>query len=464
MNNYYMNEITRILEVAEQQQGSDIFLSLKMIMFDTEVNLNGCQYTKEFLAEIAENQDGKYTCLPLVADINMLTTGQYKKLTHLQDKKTGDFKTTQIGSFYKFELNETDDGVTQLIGYARVPKRHRKVVSALLTLHKEGKLKFSYEIAVANYTVKDNVKHIDVDEHNFIIGLAVVSMPACVNSTSLLAASLDDNLDEVYKGEDMEDKCVTLTEMFAKCANYLTAEIDKEQIRTKIYNALPSFLVGKIDNCGVSGDGLYRCDIRYQFDTFVVLYDYKLGNYYKVAFAVENNEVNLISCDKVALEFVVAEVEKFNKEANQVTIEELKARVAELESMLAEKDTALADKDSQIVTVGEQLATLQAEVETLQPYKAQVEAIEAQKAEEVKVAKCKELKDKAAKVLDEAELAELAEAIETLDEATVNAKIAAKYVSLAEAAKNEKDNGLFVGHRMTDSNKLDDEGSIFERE
>lgn len=464
MNDFYINEISQILEVAEQQQGSEIFLSLKMVMFDTEVNLNGCQYTKEFVEEIAENKDGKYTCLPLVADVEMLASGKYNKLTHLQDKKTGDFKTTQIGSFYKFETNTTDEGVVQLIGYARVPRRHKKVCAALLKLHKDGKLKFSYEIAVANYTVINGVKHIDIDENNFIIGLAVVSMPACVSSTSLLAASLENNLD-IIEGEKMfqiiDDKAV----------GYLSAELDSQQIITKISKLLPSFLEGKLKGFDDEQHRNWDIHVKYIFNEYVVIYDYHTGDYYKITFKNGNNEIELLSLEKVVLEFIVAEIEKINKEANQVNIAELNAKIAELEGIVAEKDVTIAEKenliaekDAQIVAVGEQLTVSQAEVEALKPFKAQVEAIEVEKAELEKKEKCTALKEKATKVLDESEMIELAEAFEQLDEVKVNAKIAEKYVTLAEVAKNKKQDNLFASKRITDSNKLDESGSIFERE
>lgn len=464
MNDFYINEVSQILEVAEQQQGSEIFLSLKMVMFDTEVNLNGCQYTKEFIEEIAENKDGKYTCLPLVADVEMLASGKYNKLTHLMDKKTGDFKTTQIGSFYKFETNTTDNGVVQLIGYARVPRRHKKVCAALLKLHKDGKLKFSYEIAVANYTVVNGVKHIDVDENNFIIGLAVVSMPACVSSTSLLAASLENNLD-ILEGEKMfqiiDDNTV----------NYLSAELDEQQIRIKISKLLPTFLVDKLKGLDENPSRKWDISIKYIFSEYVVIYDWANGDYYKINFVSESDEIKLLTFEKVTLEFIVAEVEKFNKEANQVNIAELNAKIAELEGIVAEKDVVIAEKDNliaekdaQIVAVGEQLTASQAEVEALKPFKAQVEAIEVEKAELEKKEKCTALKDKASKVLDESEMTELAEAFEQLDEVKVNAKIAEKYVALAEVAKNKKQDNLFASKRITDSNKLDESGSIFERE
>lgn len=461
MKNYYMNEIVQILEIAEQHQGSDIFLSLKMVMFDTKVNLNACQYTKEFLAEIAENVDEKYTCLPLVADVNMLINKQYKKLTHLQDKKTGDFKTTQIGAFYKFELNETSDGVTQLIGYARVPKRHKRVISALLELHKEGKLKFSYEIAVANYTVKDNVKHIDVDENNTIIGLAVVSMPACVSSSSLLVASLDNNLEKTFKGEkDMDENVIALKNL-EDCKTFLTAELEAFQLRTKLINALPSYLASIFaENLEMVS---YNFKIEFIFSSFVIVRDMHTSDYYKLVYTVENDGIQFKSFEKVTMEFVVPEVETFINKQNEKEKEELNNKVEELNKLVSEYENAMADKDSQIVTIGEKMAVLQAEIEALKPYKEKLEIIEIEKAEAEKQAQRDELKAKASKVLDEGELVEIAEAIENIDEVAVNAKIAAKYVALAEK-ETSKEKTIVIKNRITDSNVLEGKSSVFERE
>ena len=87
--------------------------------------------------EIVEHQD-KYIGLPLCADTVNLVQGRYTKLGHCYNPRTGVYSSSIIGSFYRFEKEELDNGETALVGYARVMKRNKRVCKAIGELFAEG--------------------------------------------------------------------------------------------------------------------------------------------------------------------------------------------------------------------------------------------------------------------------------------------------------------------------------------
>lgn len=148
-------------------------------------NLNGVRCTAGFMDEIVENQE-KYIGLPLCADTVNLVKGRYKKLGHCYDPKTGVYSSSIIGSFYRFEKEELDDGEVALVGYARVMKRNKRVCKAIGELFADGALKFSFEISCGTYEVlEDDTILIDAADNNFIEGMCIVSFPACPEAVAL---------------------------------------------------------------------------------------------------------------------------------------------------------------------------------------------------------------------------------------------------------------------------------------
>jgi hypothetical protein len=99
-----------------------------------------------------------------------------------------------IGSFIDFEVNENGE-VVELIGTARIPKRFYFTCEALKELYEEGNLKFSYEIAVGEYSVSDGVKYVDKSDKNSLIGMCVVSTPAVPKAkATMLSAEIEKDL------------------------------------------------------------------------------------------------------------------------------------------------------------------------------------------------------------------------------------------------------------------------------
>lgn len=205
MEKKIVEKVKDIVFIGETIEKNEVFLEIKMCMFDNKVNLNNVCYTKEFLQEIVDNQE-KYICLPLVCDTWALLNCE--KMTHMYDEYEGKFYTTQIGSFKKFELEYGEDDLVKLIGYARVPKRNEDICEALNFLHEHGELKFSYEIIAKTYNVVDNITIVDAAEENSLIGLAVVSNPAYPNAVSLLVAE-----NQEKGGENMENQIETASDV-----------------------------------------------------------------------------------------------------------------------------------------------------------------------------------------------------------------------------------------------------------
>ena len=175
-------------------QQSPIFMTAKCRICEAPAaNLNGARVAEEFIDEIVNNEN-RYVTLPLYADFKALTSGKYNHLGHLYDAKTGEFYSTQIGSFYKFE-KEVFDGGCALIGYARIPKRNKKLRGAITELFADGNLNFSFEVAVGDYTeLDDGTILINASENNYLEGTAIVTFPACENAVALdlVAQKADD--------------------------------------------------------------------------------------------------------------------------------------------------------------------------------------------------------------------------------------------------------------------------------
>lgn len=178
------NIVKTIVASASELQSSDLYMTVKTPMFTVPAaNLNGVRCTAKFLDEIVANQD-KYIGLPLCADVDNLAKGRYTKLGHCYDAVTGTFSSSMIGSFYKFEKEEREDGAA-LIGYARIMKRNKKVCKAVAQLFAAGMLKFSFEISCGSYEeLEDGTLLIDAAGNNYLEGMCIVSFPACPDAVA----------------------------------------------------------------------------------------------------------------------------------------------------------------------------------------------------------------------------------------------------------------------------------------
>ena len=209
--------------VISNIEQSKNFMTVKARICETPAaNLNGARVTQGFIDEIVSNCS-RYVGLPLYADIKALTNGNYDRLGHLYDVRTGEFHSTQIGSFYQFEKEEFNEGC-YLVGYVRIPKRNKKLSDAIIELWRNNNLKFSFEVSVGEYSVlDDDTILIDAAENNFLEGTAIVSYPACEDAVALeLVAQKTEN---AQGGEtEMADKVIT------EVAEEVVSEEVKEQV------------------------------------------------------------------------------------------------------------------------------------------------------------------------------------------------------------------------------------------
>lgn len=168
--------------VISEIQSSDIYLTIKARLFDLQANLNGVRVTRDFMDEIVANES-KYVGIPLYADIHGLIAKQ--PIGHMYNPRTGEFLSTQIGSFCHYEEEITEENVC-LIGYARVMKRNKTVCKAIEDLYRDGNLKFSFELSCGSYSTDENgVIVIDVHPSNYFEGEAIVTFPACQEAVAL---------------------------------------------------------------------------------------------------------------------------------------------------------------------------------------------------------------------------------------------------------------------------------------
>lgn len=227
-----MSKLVFASVISEIQQ-SDVFMSVKARICEApQANLNGARVTEAFIDEIVSNE-ARYVGLPLYADKKALISGSYTRLGHLYDERTGEFHSTQIGSFYKFEKQTTQEGCA-LIGYARIPKRNKKLSKAISELFADGALKFSFELSVGEYEeLDDNTILIDASENNYLEGTAIVTHPACEEAVALeLVAQqkTDETRKDVCEMAEVENKAeVVETEAIQpELAEQVEAETSEE--------------------------------------------------------------------------------------------------------------------------------------------------------------------------------------------------------------------------------------------
>lgn len=400
----FTERIQKIISVGEVMEHNEIFLELKMLMFDTQRNLNGVQYTKAFIEDIVENKD-KYICLPLLCDVETLLEEGF--LTHLLDEDTGTFGTLQVGSFKDFEL-EYDEAadVTALIGYARVPKRNGSVCDAFVALHEAKQLKFSYEMLIATYTVENGIMMVDKSEDNSLIGLCVVTDPAHPNAVSLMVAE-----NQSEGGENLETEVI----------------LENEE------------LVG-------SADGF---EVVHEVHEVTVITEESDWS--------DETHITVVEDSHIVLEDSIPKEEAIEEPApaeDAVIIIEAEEEKPEEKVDLAEKVAQLNDA---VIELSEKLRVANEQIAELTPFKVQVETEIAERQAAEKAEKVNQLKAMAERILNEDEMVEVAEAIENLDEIAVKARIADKYIAMQKDAEVEIATASASNHvRISDQVVIED--------
>lgn len=234
-----MQNVTKtFVASASELQSSDLYMTVKTTMFTVpSANLNGVRCTAEFLDEIVEHQD-KYVALPLCADVVNLVKGKYEKLGHCYNARTGTFSSSIIGSFYKFEKEEMENGETALVGYARIMKRNKNVCKAIGELFAEGALKVSFEISCGSYEeLDDGTILIGCSDKNFLEGMCVVSFPACPDAIAHeLVAEINsigkeaDEMTDVIENAEVVESIVGEEQAEPAAEEVVAEEASEEQV------------------------------------------------------------------------------------------------------------------------------------------------------------------------------------------------------------------------------------------
>lgn len=228
--------------IAEEDKLNPVFLSIKLKLADNAGNRNNEGITAEFISDLIKRQD-EFDCLPFYADVKNLLARNYDKLGHMYNRITKKFGTTQIGSLTDFYSETDNDGVISLYATARVPKREYEVCLRLVELYEMDKLCVSFEVRYnPEYTIeKDGVLFIDASEDNALTGIALVSMPACVDAVALdMVAEVADNSDIVAESEEQAERGEKSTmpkemvEMTAEVENEIAEEIETVQEETPV--------------------------------------------------------------------------------------------------------------------------------------------------------------------------------------------------------------------------------------
>jgi len=440
-------------------ESSSIFMTLKMIILTNNVNLNGAEFTEDFIDGIVNNQQN-YIGIALVVDKEKLENEEYDKLTHLYSD--GVLRTDMIGSFVSFEKSNNEDGSFNLIGEARVLKRFPKTCEAIAELYLNDLLRFSCEVSVAEYgNMTATSREIPyANGKNSLIGDAIVSSPAEITSkptllvASLIADLVSDNEDitnnNLEGGQSMtikrefNDNNGIKTEYFGVTE---TAELSFDDIRSQLWTSIN-------DNT----NSYYG--IRVVYSSYCIVCDYDCDELYKISYSVSNNEVNIESKDSwINVEIVYqaksilassdngiitqdelnAKCEKLNSELNSANAEldKIKAEFEIVNNELSAKNEVVVLNETQsaeqIVSLGLIVEELKGQVSSLMTIKEERDAILAEKAEAKKLEDIAELKIYAlnSKRVTEVELTEnieIAEAIESLNKSKIAIIIAQRVV------------------------------------
>ena len=199
-----------IKEIEELQ--SEYYIFAEMRLFTTEPNLNKVRVTQAFIDDIVENKEN-YIGLPLFIDMEKVKANFLNRLDHGYDAEKDEFRTEMVGSFYDFEKEEIDEKVCGLIGKVKIAKRNKKMVEAIKKMFAEDALNVSFEIAVKDSQDEDGILVVDKSDGNMLVGMAVVTTPACERAKTLkLVASIDTEqlkqAIESYTKEKAEIICV----------------------------------------------------------------------------------------------------------------------------------------------------------------------------------------------------------------------------------------------------------------
>lgn len=343
--------VASVISIGEQDVPNDIYMSIRMKMFTADKrNANGVAVTERFMDEIIENQE-KYRCIPLCADVRKIENGDLEGLGHMLDAKTGVFYSQQIGSFYSFEKQIDQDGVT-LVGTARIAKRNKKVIEALTHLFAEGKLNFSFEILVGETTSSGGTEIIDASERNHLIAMAVVTHGADRNARALAMVAEQDEEQSIQR-------------LFEKATIAEVAEISVETLQNWVYRAVNSFF---------GEESFWNIIIERVGPTATTIYDVSTGQTFKMEYFVQDDALvitDIYECELTRKDGVETLKDKntLAEQVEETVIEQAEVEQPEVETPETETpETAEEEVQEEVETTETETAeTEEEEVEAEEP-------------------------------------------------------------------------------------------------
>lgn len=392
---------------------------MNMCILTNDVNLNKLKFSEDYINGIVENKN-KFIGIPLVVNREKLENGLYKSLTHEFNKKSGELKTDQIGSFVDFWSETDGDGTLQLMGSVRIQKRYPNVCNAIIDLYENEMLEFSCEIVAYGYVdinEDTGVRTVDYsfeEQVNVLLGSCIVSNGAEVKSKASLLVAEALNID--LKGGEGMDSGETV--VFNKNieiryhGNFELSSLKFSDVSNMIYNILNP----------INPKSNYR-DYNYYISDlyldYVIVEDWDdYVSLYKIFYKIENELVILDDKSKW-----IKGYKGFIPDG--VDVDSLTLSVETIQLSQNEETVKMNKELEDLKLLNEELVK---QVGELKPFKEKVELSE-------KTAKTALLKEKFTKLLSEDVMKseQVVNAIELLDEQVLNA------IAVAELSKGKSD-------------------------
>lgn len=472
----------RIISIGEDESSSKLFLTIDFVLNDTNVNLNGVQYSESFLQDIVDNQD-EYISMPLKVDYNKLINENVSSLTHNYSKSTNRFYNQMIGSFTKFYIEKSDNGEYELCGQVRIPKEFDQACEIIQQLYEDNSLFVSYEIYVGKYTTKNNgeIKYVDKDPENYLSAYSIVSTPAVpsAKAIALVAELIDKEGEEIVPSKTKYTKQQFIADFKKGIKKKEIAELSYDQVMSQLWDQIKINL----------GDEYYDFYMEDNGVDFMIMQNYSDGSLIRIDFTVDGDTVVALDAYPVIRSYEPANKnEDGNEEDNNneedddnMTLEEAKAKIEAAEAKLKAKETELASKikevsekdkkvkakDDEIAEANKKVETLSASVlekdnviKDLKPIEEKYNTLIAEKTEKENAAKRVELKNKFSKLLSAEILSEpeMAEAINELDESKLNSRVVE--IAMAKATEETKDKKVETASIITDNLNLEGEKDL----
>lgn len=353
--------------IAEEDKQNPVFLSIRLKLADNAGNRNREGITAAFISDVIKRQE-EFDCLPFYADVKNLLARNYDQLTHLYNRFTKKFSSTQIGSLTDFYSETDNDGVISLYATARVPKREQDICLRLAELYDMGRLCVSFEVRYnPEYTIeKDGVLFIDANEDNALTGIALVSVPACVDAVALdmVAEVADDSVAIVAESEEHNSERGE-TETMPKEME-MTAEVEETvaeetaQAEAEAVQEETPVAVAEEESTAESAEGEnaesvetvvaeeeQNANAESQEDANAEVLDHSVETYEAVEKCPETGETMHV---QVVTERLVETVDPATVIAEKdAKIAELETRIAELEQVKAQYDEIIAEREAQVL-------------------------------------------------------------------------------------------------------------------